>query len=152
VLIRLVWVGKTRNREAAALIEDYRRRLARFCPIEVVEVRDAAGKGSARAAREGKTLASKIERRGLTVALDETGREMTSPELARWLGKTLESRGEVTFLLGGPDGIPPEVAASADMTLSLSRLTFTHEMARVLLLEQLYRAFGILEGTPYHRA
>jgi 23S rRNA (pseudouridine1915-N3)-methyltransferase len=151
VLIRLVWVGKTRDREAAALIEDYRRRLARFCPIEVVEVRDAAGKGPARAAREGKTLVSKIERRGLTVALDETGREMTSPELARWLGKTLESRGEVTFLLGGPDGIPLQVAASADVTLSLSRLTFTHEMARVLLLEQLYRAFGILEGTPYHR-
>jgi 23S rRNA (pseudouridine1915-N3)-methyltransferase len=141
-----------RRGAATGWIEEYRRRIARFCPIEIVEVRDAAGKGSARASREGKTLAAKIERRGLTVALDESGREMSSAELARWLGKTLEGRGEITFLLGGPDGLGSGVAASAGLTLSLSRLTFTHEMARVLLLEQLYRALTILEGTPYHRS
>jgi len=152
MLIRLVWVGKTRDRGAADWIENYRRRLARFCPIEIVEVRDAAGKGTARAAREGKALAAKIEGRGVTVALDESGKEMSSAELAHWLGRTLETRGEITFLLGGPDGLGTEAAASAGLTLSLSRLTFTHEMARVLLLEQLYRAFSILEGTPYHRS
>jgi 23S rRNA (pseudouridine1915-N3)-methyltransferase len=152
VRIRILWVGKTRDRAAAEWIEEYRRRIARICPIEIVEVKDAAGKGSARAAREGKTLASKIERRGLTVALDESGEEMTSAELARWLGKTLEGRGEITFLLGGPEGLGSGLAESAGLTLSLSRLTFTHEMARVLLLEQLYRAFSILEGTPYHRS
>src|SRR5262245_29722158 len=137
MLIRVLWVGKTRDRGAAGWIEEYRRRLARFCPLEIVEVKDAAGKGSARAAREGKSLASKIERRGLTVALDESGKEMTSAELARWLGKTLETRGEITFLLGGPEGLGEALAGTADMTLSLSRLTFTHEMARVLVLEQL---------------
>jgi 23S rRNA (pseudouridine1915-N3)-methyltransferase len=152
MLIRVVWVGKTRDRAAAEWIEDYRRRLARFCPLEIVEVKDAAGKGSARAAREGKALAAKIEARGLTVALDESGKAMTSAELARWLGRTLESRGEITFLLGGPDGLGEGTAEAASMTLSLSRLTFTHEMARVLLLEQLYRAFSILQGAPYHRA
>jgi len=151
MLIRVLWVGKTRDRAAADWIEEYRRRLCRACPVEIVEVRDAAGKGSARAAREGKALASRIERGGLTVALDEAGQEMTSAEMARWLGRTLESRGTITFLLGGPEGLGEGVAASADLTLSLSRLTFTHEMARVLLLEQLYRAFSILEGTPYHR-
>ena len=152
MLIRILWVGKTRDRAAANWIEEYRRRIARFCPIEIVEVRDAAGKGSGRAAREGKTLAARIERRGLTVALDESGKEMTSAELARWLGKTLESRGQITFLLGGPEGLEGGVAAAAGLTLSLSRMTFTHEMARVLLLEQLYRALSILQGTPYHRS
>jgi len=152
VRIRILWVGKTRDAAAAGWIDEYRRRLARFCPIEIVEVRDAAGKGAARSSREGKTLAAKIEKRGLTVALDESGREMSSEELARWLGKTLESRGEITFLLGGPDGLGDGLAGTAGLTLSLSRLTFTHEMARVLLLEQLYRAFTILEGTPYHRS
>lgn len=152
MLIRVLWVGKTRNRAAAEWIEDYRRRIARYCPIEIVEVKDAAGKGSARAARDAKTLGAKIEGRGLTVALDESGREMGSAELARWLGRTLESRGEITFLLGGPEGLGEGVERAAGLTLSLSRLTFTHEMARVLLLEQLYRAFSILRGTPYHRA
>jgi 23S rRNA (pseudouridine1915-N3)-methyltransferase len=76
---------------------------------------------------------------------------MTSERFAAWLGKALEARREVTFLLGGSEGLDPAVLALAEESLSLSPMTFTHEMARVILLEQIARAFSILKGTPYHR-
>ena len=151
MLIRLVWVGRTRDPGLAAWVETYRTRIAPHCPIEIVETKDAAGKGAARASREGRGLARELSGRGLVVALDETGRTMNSARFASWLGKALETRREVTFLLGGSEGLDPAVRAAAEETLSLSPLTFTHELARVLLLEQIVRAFSVLKGTPYHR-
>ena len=151
MLIRLVWVGRTRDRAAAGWIEEYRKRIGRFCPIEVVEIKDAPGKGASRALRETRALYEKAAGRSLIVALDEQGREMTSREFARFLDRGLTSRPVVSFLLGGPEGLGQELLEAAGARVSLSRLTLTHEMARVLLLEQIYRAFSILKGTPYHR-
>ena len=149
--IRVVWVGRTRDRAAAEWIEEYRGRIGRFCPLEIEEDRDAAGKGPDRAAREGRALRARIGPRALVVALDEGGREMTSKELARFLERSLGSHAEVTFLLGGAGGLGEDLVQRADVRLSLSRLTFTHEIARVLLLEQIYRAWTLIRGTPYHR-
>ncbi len=151
MLIRFVWVGRTRDAAAAGWIEEYRRRIGRFCPVEIEEIRDAAGKGRDRAARESRELASRLSGRGLLIALDERGRELTSNEFAGFLEKSLGSHPELTFILGGSEGLEGDLVASAGVRLSLSRLTFTHELARVLLLEQVYRAFTILKGTPYHR-
>ena len=151
MLIRLVWVGRTRNRAAAAWIEEYRRRIARSCPVEIIEIKDAAGKGQDRAKRESQALLRKLTGRGLVVILDEGGKELTSRELAGFLEKTLARRSEVNFVLGGPEGLGSGLLAAAGARLSLSRLTLTHEMARIVLVEQIYRAFGILRGTPYHR-
>jgi 23S rRNA (pseudouridine1915-N3)-methyltransferase len=151
VLIRFVWVGRTRDAAAAGWIEEYRRRIGRFCPVEIEEIRDAAGKGRDRAARESRELASRLSGRGLLIALDERGRELTSEEFAGFLERSLGSHPELTFILGGSEGLEGDLVASAGVRLSLSRLTFTHELARVLLLEQVYRAFTILKGTPYHR-
>lgn len=151
MLIRLVWVGRTRAEPLALLVEDYRKRIARFCPIDIVSVKDAAGEGKARSAREARELRGKIEGRGLVLALDPGGDAMNSPEFARFLEKSLSARPEISFVLGGPDGIGSEVLEIVEKRISLSRLTFSHEMARVILLEQIYRAFGIMRGTPYHR-
>ena len=150
-MIRVVWVGKTRLRTAAEWIEEYRRRISRFCPIEIVEVMDALGRGRSRASRESRALLGKIPDRGLVVALDETGDSMTSREFAKFVGRSLTSRSEMTFVMGGPEGTSRELIDAAGARLALSRLTLTHEMARVVLFEQIYRAFSILKGTPYHR-
>lgn len=151
MLIRVVWVGRTRAGPAAEWIEEYLRRISRFCPIEITEVKDASGRGRGRAARETKSLLDRLPSRGLIVALDEAGKQMTSPELARFLERSLATRPELAFVLGGPEGLGAGLLGAAGATLSLSRLTLTHEMARVVLLEQLYRAFTILKGSPYHR-
>ena len=151
MLIRLVWVGRTRDAAAAGWIEEYRKRIGRFCPVEIEEIRDAAGKGRDRAARESRQLLSRLSARGLIIALDERGKEMTSAEFARFLDNSMSAHPEVTFVLGGAEGLGAGLLEAAGARLSLSRLTFTHELARVLLLEQIYRALTILKGTPYHR-
>ena len=151
MLIRLIWVGRTRDAAAAGWIEEYRRRISHICPVQIVEIKDAAGKGASRAAREARDLAKALPGKGLVVALDEKGREMDSQAFAAFLGKAVTERHEISFLLGGSEGLDPDLIAIARERLALSRLTFTHEMARVLLMEQIYRAFTILRGHPYPR-
>lgn len=151
MLIRLVWVGRTRSPAAARWIETYRERIGRFCPVEIVEVKDAPGGARSRAARESRDLLDKASGRGLAVVLDESGETMTSREFARFLGDALASRSELTFVLGGPEGTTQALAAAAARKISLSRMTLTHEMARVFLAEQIYRALSIMKGAPYHR-
>jgi 23S rRNA (pseudouridine1915-N3)-methyltransferase len=85
------------------------------------------------------------------IVLDERGRELTTRELAAWLGSRMQQGEDLAFLIGGPDGLAAEVRSRSDLTLALSRLTLPHALARVLLCEQLYRAHCILANHPYHR-
>ena len=147
---RFVWVGKTRNKNCLALQEEYLQRLSHFVKCETVEGRDSAtheGK-----ATEGKRILEKLNQTPFVCLLDVTGRGVSSPELAKEIEKW-QSVGvkEISFVIGGADGIAPEVAQRANVVLSLSFLTFTHEMARVVMLEQLYRAFTIIKGFPYQK-
>ena len=87
----------------------------------------------------------------LRIALTPTGEQRDSPTLARWLGQQLELRGHIALLIGGPLGLPPEVLAGCEEQLALSRLTLPHELARVVLLEQLYRSMTLLSGEKYHK-
>ena len=139
--IRLLFLGKTRRPEIRALLEDYAQRLRRFTELEIHEVREdspAALRKIAMAA--GATI----------VLLDARGKHMDSPKFAAWLGASRD-RGvrEIIFLCGAAKGFPPAMTGSANMRISLSPLTFSHELARVMLAEQLYRAFAILAGHPY---
>jgi 23S rRNA (pseudouridine1915-N3)-methyltransferase len=93
-----------------------------------------------------------IDPRDYVVALEVTGRAMTTPELARWLEARLTAARDLLFLIGGPDGLAPELLKRADFRWSLSPLTWPHGLVRVMLAEQLYRAQSILKGHPYHRA
>ena len=151
--LRLIWVGKTRSEHLRALADDYLRRLARFTRCEVTELREGAGADDrAVMADEGRRLADALAPGSLTVLLDVEGRQWSSHELAaeleRWQN---EGRKEVAFVVGGPFGVAEELKQRADVRWSLSRLTLTHEMARVLLAEQLYRGFTILRGLPYQK-
>ena len=151
--LRLVWVGKTRSEPLRSLIDDYLRRLSRFARCEVTELREGAGADDrAVMAEEGKRITDALPANSFVVLLDVEGRQWSSPELAaeldRWQN---EGRKEVAFVVGGHLGVSDEVKARADVRWSLSRLTLTHEMARVVLAEQLYRGFTILRGLPYQK-
>ena len=138
--IHLLMLGKTRAPELRALVDHYVRRIRPFCPIEVTEVRPAE------AARNG----LRSEPRSHIVLLDAAGREWDSQEFARWLGR-LRDQGteELIFACGDAEGFPESWRARCDSKISLSRMTMAHELARVVLLEQIYRAFTILRGHPY---
>jgi 23S rRNA (pseudouridine1915-N3)-methyltransferase len=139
--IRLIMLGKTRREEARSLIEDYAARIKRYAEIELTELRD----GSPAALRK-----LKIEPSATVVMLDAAGKQFTSQEFAKWLGQ-LRDRGvrEVVFFCGDAGGFPDELKVGAKQKLSLSTLTMPHEFARVLVAEQIYRAFAILAGHPY---
>src|SRR5713101_7759203 len=133
--IRLLMLGKIRRPEICALFDDYVKRISRSCPMEITEVRDAD------AAR--KKLDA--ERAATVVLLDAGGRSLDSNALAKWLGE-LRDRGtrEIIFVCGDAGGFPESVRQRIPQKLSLSPMTLSHELARVVLAEQLYRAFAIL--------
>ncbi|HEX3100569.1 MAG TPA: 23S rRNA (pseudouridine(1915)-N(3))-methyltransferase RlmH [Pyrinomonadaceae bacterium] len=147
---RFIWVGKTRNKNYLALQDEYLQRLSHFVKCETVEIRDSAPHEGKEI--EGKRILEKLNQTPFVCLLDVTGRGLSSPELAKEIEKWQNAgTKEISFVIGGADGIAPEVAASASVVLSLSFLTFTHEMARVVMLEQLYRAFTIIKGFPYQK-
>lgn len=151
--VRFVWVGKTRNEHLRALVEEYLKRLKRFARCEVLEVRESAARTKeAGIEEEGKRILGGLHPDALTVLLDVEGREWDSRELAaqmeRWQAAAMK---EVAFIIGGHWGVSREVAERARVRWSLSQLTLTHEMARVLLVEQIYRAYTIMHGLPYQK-
>jgi 23S rRNA (pseudouridine1915-N3)-methyltransferase len=149
---RIIWVGKTRDARLRALIEDYAERLAHFVRCEVTEIKELGRTDRTGIDKETRRISDALRPGSLSVLLDPEGAEWTSHELAaqvkNWEGSGVK---EVAFVIGGPNGLGPELIARADKRWSLSRLTLTHEMARVLLLEQLYRAFTIVHGLPYQK-
>jgi 23S rRNA (pseudouridine1915-N3)-methyltransferase len=133
--IRLLMLGKTRREECRKMIDDYAARIRRYAEMEITELRDP---------RKLKLDAATV------VLLDAAGKQFTSQQFAKWLGDQRD-RGarELVILCGDAEGFPEELRAKATQKLSLSTLTMPHEFARVLLAEQIYRAFAILAGHPY---
>lgn len=145
--IRFLWVGKTRNKNYLALQEDYLQRLSHFAKCEIVEVKDGGGKEA-----EGQRILQNLNPNSTVCLLDVEGRSISSHELSHEIERWQNTgRKETTFVIGGADGVSSKVAEMATDRISLSFLTFTHEMARVILLEQLYRAHTIIKGFPYQK-
>jgi len=140
VKLRLLMLGKTRRPEMCAILDDYVKRISRSCPIEITEVRDA----------DAALKKLDADRAATTILLDAGGRIIDSNALAKWLGD-LRDRGtrEIVFVCGEAGGFPESVRQRIPQKLSLSPMTLSHELARVVLAEQLYRAFAILSGSPY---
>jgi 23S rRNA (pseudouridine1915-N3)-methyltransferase len=150
--IKIVWIGKTKEPAIQALTDEYLRRISRYVPTEGI----ALGNEKALLAMCGRDSSAKSKKNSgggkSTLALmDSRGKQLSSEELAHFLGDYQERNPlPLMFAVGAADGFSEEARAAAQFTLSLGKMTFAHELARVVLLEQIYRAFTILKGHPYH--
>lgn len=147
-------VGKPRGAEVAAAIHEYETRAARYWPLVVSEVREASGRGvsaSEARRREGERLVERLPAAGLVVACDERGDRLTSAEFTALLAGARDAARDVAFVVGGAFGLDDAVRDAASRSLQLAPWTLPHELARLVLTEQLYRAGTIARGEPYHK-
>ena len=152
--ITLLVVGKTTDQRLVSLIEDYRQRLTHYVPFDLVVIPDLKNtKGLSEAqikTTEGNEILRCLTPSAEAVLLDEHGREFRSVEFAEWLQKRMSSGRDLTLIIGGPYGFSSEVYQRANGKISLSQMTFSHQMVRLFAIEQLYRAMTILRNEPYH--
>ncbi|MDH4164055.1 MAG: 23S rRNA (pseudouridine(1915)-N(3))-methyltransferase RlmH [Nitrospirota bacterium] len=153
--VRVLCMGKTHEQFIKDGIDKYLRYLKPYADAEFLELREEKIQDLKDAPRvrqrEAEKIAKALPAAAHVVALDERGREFTSHEFAEFLNKVMESgTREMVFVIGGAMGLDESVTRNARTVIALSRWTFTHEMARLVLLEQLYRAYTIIKGRPYH--
>lgn len=151
--LRCVFVGKLKEPFFKQAAEHYIKKLGRFHKLDLVELKDAPGKlpPEDKRLREGRALLEALDPKNFVIILDERGKELESRSLAANLQRWTEDPGRTPcFVIGGPFGHSDEVRARADLLLSLGKATWPHELCRVMLLEQLYRAASINKGLPYH--
>lgn len=153
--ILLIVVGKTGQQWLTEGISQYIDRLSHYSQFELQVIPDIRNTRSMEAqvqkVREGEQILKLLQPSDDVWLLDDKGREMTSPEMARWLEKRMaQSTKRLVFIIGGPYGFSPDVYDRVPGRLSLSRMTFSHQMVRLIFVEQLYRAFSILNNLPYH--
>ena len=150
----LLWIGKTKDRRLAELIDDYLQRLSKYAKYDVRLLREARSSATATAVLEAEAgqILSAVGSDVYKVVLDERGEQLSSQALARTLEQwQIKGMREVAFIIGGHYGLAESVKKRADKIWSLSSLTLTHEMARLVLVEQLYRAYTIIHGHPYQK-
>ena len=152
--ITLLVVGKTTDSRLISLIEDYRKRLIHYVPFELVVLPDLKNTKSLSEEQiktaEGEAILRFVTPSMDVVLLDEHGREFRSVEYAEWLQKKMGSGKDLALVVGGPYGFSEAVYQRADGKVSLSRMTFSHQMIRIMVIEQIYRAMTIIRGEPYH--
>ncbi len=156
--VRIVCVGKLKERYFEDACAEFIKRLSRFCTLDVVEVADEKAPESLHPAdedlvreKEGRRILKAIGQKDFVVALAIDGRQMTSEQFSAYLSEKEAEARPLTFVIGGSLGLSPEVYARANAKISFSKMTFPHRIARLLLLEQLYRGFKILHNEAYHK-
>lgn len=152
--LRVASVGRDRSGLFQPGVDEYARRLQHYVKLELLELPEASSRklpaGEAKRL-EGEAILGKRSPRDWLVALDERGKTLDSVELSRFVGKAQGQSKDLLFVIGGDEGLATEVVEASALTLSLSKMTLPHRMARLVLVEQLYRAFTILRGEPYHK-
>jgi 23S rRNA (pseudouridine1915-N3)-methyltransferase len=157
--IQIIAPGKIKESYLNEGIREYQKRLRPYTELSIIEIPEVAVPSRASSSevrmtleREGERILGALRETSLPVALTQDGEEWSSGELASFLGSLeIQGKGRVAFLIGGSLGLSPQVLSRAEVHLSLSRMTFTHQMCRLILLEQIYRAFRIKSGQPYHK-
>jgi len=144
VRVRIIAIGKAKDRSLRVGLDEYYARIGRYAKFEEVEIKDGD------AVEVAEKLSRNIPDRSRVVALEVDGRSFGSHEFAKWLGRAENDAVQtVVFLIGGAYGLPQDISKTADLRLSLSAMTFPHRLARLVLAEQIYRGFSILRGEPY---
>jgi 23S rRNA (pseudouridine1915-N3)-methyltransferase len=151
--IVLLWVGRTRNASLQTLIQDYRNRISHFCELKVLELQPVKTREQARViVLEGERMLAKVASSDFLVLVDPAGQSQTTEKFATFISKQRDQPiGNLVFAVGGHAGFSEAVKRRTNLMISLSPMTFTHEMARCLLVERIYRAFSILHHFPYHK-
>ena len=157
--IKLITVGKIKEKFFSQAIDEYSKRLSRYCKLEIIEVADEKTPDEASLheeelikSREGERILKSIKDDAYVVALAIEGKKLTSPGFADFVEKLgVGGTSHIQFVIGGSLGLAPEVMKRADYKLSFSDMTFPHQLMRVILLEQVYRAYRIINGEPYHK-
>jgi 23S rRNA (pseudouridine1915-N3)-methyltransferase len=150
--LRFIWPGKTKDERLRSLIDEYLKRLSRFTRCEVIEVRESKTRDGAAATKESNRILEAIPNGSTLLLLDVSGHEWSSHDLARQVqGWEKDAVKEIAIVIGGPTGVSADIQSRANVRWRLSRLTLTHEMARVIAVEQLYRAYTINRGLPYQK-
>ncbi|MBR5721472.1 MAG: 23S rRNA (pseudouridine(1915)-N(3))-methyltransferase RlmH [Clostridia bacterium] len=141
--VKIVCVGNLKEKYLKDAAAEYIKRLSRFCDLEITETPESTPQ------KEKDAILKNIK--GKTVALCVEGKQMPSEKLAEFIEKTSQSSPKITFVIGGSDGLDEEVKSQADLKLSFSEMTFPHQLMRIILLEQIYRAFTIINNIKYHK-
>ena len=157
--IKIITVGKIKEKFMRAAIDEYTKRLSRYCKLEIIEVADEKTPDNASEKeeeaikeKEGVKVRSYIKDTDYVIALDLSGKDMTSEQFSKKIESLgLEGKSNIVFLIGGSLGISSETLKRADMKISFSKMTFPHQLFRIMLLEQIYRGFRIMKGEPYHK-
>ena len=158
-MIRIIAIGKLKEKASLALVEEYAKRIRLFSKFEIVEVSDQKIPQNASLKeeqmvllKEGRDVLSKIKEDEYVILMDLHGKTMDSEEFSRTLDKLFVSgKSNVTFVIGGSLGVSEELVARSDLRFKMSDLTFPHQLVRILLVEQIYRAFTITKGITYHK-
>lgn len=153
--IAILQTGKTSEKHIAEGFEIYASRLRKYCGFEIITIPDIKNTRNMSAreqkTKEGSRILDALGKDDYVVLLDERGKELRTVEFAEWIEKRQMIPGKrVVFIIGGPWGFSDEVYGIADFRVSLSRMTFPHQLVRLLFIEQIYRAFTIIKGEPYH--
>ena len=151
--MRLLYIGKTKFRWVQAGVLHYQKEMKSFAKLDIVEVKSVSGKHpeAELMRREALRFKGNLDRAESMVCLDRTGQRLTSEAFARWLSSQVERSANLAFVIGGAYGLDPEFKRKSVSTLSLSPMTFPHDLVRLVFVEQLYRALSILSNHPYHK-
>ena len=157
--IQIICIGKLKEKYWTDAIAEYSKRLSRYCTLEIIELKESRLPDKASAAdeenvklEEGRAILKTIKDGTYVITLEILGKQLTSPELADKIQTlSIEGKSNVAFIIGGSLGLSAEVSKRADYKLSFSKMTFPHQMMRVILLEQIYRGFKIIKNEAYHK-
>lgn len=157
--ITIICVGKIKEKYLTMAIDEYTKRLSRYCKLEIIEVTDEKTEENASEAlndivkrKEGERILKQLKEDSYVITLEIAGKMLDSPELASHISSLgVSGRGHITFIIGGSLGLSEAVSKRADYKLSFSKMTFPHQLMRVILLEQIYRSFRINSNEPYHK-
>lgn len=144
-MIKIICVGKIKESFYRGAIDEYMKRLSKYHKVEIIEVMDSNINS------EKDLILKKLDKKDFIVTMEIEGKELGSVEFANFIDKTLMNYGNITFVIGGSDGLDNEVKSLSNYKLSFSKMTFPHQLFRIVLLEQIYRAFRILNNESYHK-
>ncbi|MCI8670274.1 MAG: 23S rRNA (pseudouridine(1915)-N(3))-methyltransferase RlmH [Lachnospiraceae bacterium] len=157
--ITIICVGKVKEKYLTMAVDEYSKRLSRYCKLDIIEVTDEKTEENASEAlneivkrKEGERILKQLKEDSYVITLEIAGKMLSSPELAAHINSLgVSGRGHITFIIGGSLGLSEAISKRADYKLSFSKMTFPHQLMRVIVLEQIYRSFRIISNEPYHK-